>query len=67
MKKRFDLVQRLELIKQASAGRKVLHLGCTNWPYTHEALAANMLLHVELERVAKALCRFDYDLSLIHI
>lgn len=61
MKKRFDLVQRLELIKHAAAGKKVLHLGCTNWPYTHEALGANMLLHVELERVAKALYGFDYD------
>ncbi len=61
MKKRFDLVQRLELVKQASAGKKVLHLGCTNWPYTHDALAADMLLHVELGHVAKELYGFDYD------
>ncbi len=61
MNKRFELIQRLEMIKQTSAGKKVLHLGCTNWPYTNEALGSDMLLHVELSRVAKDLYGFDYD------
>lgn len=61
MGERFELVQRLELIKSICIGKKVLHLGCTNWPYTNEALDAEMLLHVELSRVANELYGFDFD------
>jgi SAM-dependent methyltransferase len=61
MGKRFELVQRLELIKSISSGKKVLHLGCTNWPYTNQALASQMLLHSELAAVADDLYGFDFD------
>ena len=56
-----QLVQRVEFIKQLCAGKKVLHLGCTNWPYTAEAIGTNGLLHLELEKVARELYGFDYD------
>lgn len=61
MKDKFELVQRVEFIKRACAGKKVLHLGCTNYPYTKESLDNEMLLHFELERAARALYGFDFD------
>jgi SAM-dependent methyltransferase len=39
----------------------VLHLGCTNYPYTEDAIEKDMLLHFDLEKVAKRLSGFDYD------
>src|SRR5687768_2820046 len=61
MGKHFELVQRLQFIRSVCAGKKVLHLGCTNWPYTLEAIEANILLHDELGTVASELYGFDYD------
>jgi SAM-dependent methyltransferase len=61
MGKKFDLVQRLDFIKKICAGKSVLHLGCTNWPYTAEALEGDMLLHTELGKIASELYGFDYD------
>ncbi len=55
------LVQRLDLIRDECRGRKVLHLGCTNYPYTDEAINANMLLHFELEKIASDVYGFDFD------
>lgn len=56
-----QLVQRVEFIKRLCAGKKVLHLGCTNWPYTAEAIEHDMLLHLELNEIASELYGFDYD------
>lgn len=39
----------------------MLHLGCTNSPYTEESIKNDMLLHHDLKRVAKELYGFDYD------
>lgn len=61
MKDKFELIQRVEFIKRACAGKKVLHLGCTNYPYTKEALDNDMLLHFELEKAAGELYGFDFD------
>jgi SAM-dependent methyltransferase len=57
----FDLVQRLEIIKELCAGRKVLHLGCTNYPYTRAAIDSDMLLHFELEKICSDLWGIDAD------
>ncbi|NNE64931.1 MAG: class I SAM-dependent methyltransferase [Pyrinomonadaceae bacterium] len=57
----FELVQRLEIIKTAAVGKSVLHLGCTNHPYTKEAIDADMLLHDSLSAVAKEVYGFDMD------
>ena len=61
MMEKFELVQRVDFIKEISRGKKVLHLGCTNYPYTREAIDNDMLLHFELEKVAAELYGFDYD------
>ena len=41
------------------AGKKVLHLGCTNAPYTQEAIDNDMLLHFELEKTASSIYGID--------
>lgn len=61
MHKKFELVQRVNFIKNICAGKKVLHLGCTNYPYTKEAIDNGMLLHFELNKVAEKLYGFDFD------
>ena len=67
MHRDFDLVQRLEIIKELCAGRKVLHLGCTNYPYTKEAIDSDMLLHFELEKICSDLWGLDADSTGIEI
>jgi hypothetical protein len=59
--KRFQLVQRVDFIKNACRNKKVLHLGCTNYPYTEDAIMHEMLLHPELEKIAAQLYGFDSD------
>lgn len=61
MSGKFELVQRVDFIKKACAGKKVLHLGCTNHPYTQESIDNGMLLHFELEKTARELYGFDFD------
>jgi ubiquinone/menaquinone biosynthesis C-methylase UbiE len=61
VKKHFDLVQRVDFIKELSRGQKVLHLGCTNFPYTEDSIKNNMLLHFELEKIAGDIYGFDFD------
>lgn len=61
MEREFDLVQRLELVKSMCKGKSVLHLGCTNWPYTYDAIDAGTLLHSDLAEVSSELYGFDFD------
>ena len=61
MNDRFELVQRVDFIREICRGRKVLHLGCTNYPYTKEAIDKDMLLHFQLGEVASRLYGFDFD------
>jgi hypothetical protein len=61
MSKKFGLVQRVEFIKKACVGKKVLHLGCTDYPFTKRAIENNMLLHFEIEKTARELYGFDFD------
>ncbi len=61
MSKNFQLVHRVDFIKEMCAGKKVLHLGCTNYPYTEESIKHEMLLHLELGKVAGSLSGFDFD------
>ncbi len=57
----FDLVQRLDVIKQMCEGKRVLHLGCTNYPYTEDSIKNKMLLHHDLEAIAAGLWGIDTD------
>lgn len=61
MSDRFDLVQRVDFIKTVCKDRKVLHLGCTNFPYTEDSISNEMLLHFQLEKIATELYGFDFD------
>ena len=61
MSNKFQLVQRVDFIKAMCAGKNVLHLGCTNYPYTQESIKNQMLLHFELREVAGKLSGFDFD------
>lgn len=54
-------VQRLEFIREMCTGKKVLHLGCTNYPYTEKSLAEGMLVHSWLRDVSKELHGIDSD------
>lgn len=61
MSEKIDLVDRVSFIKESAAGRRALHLGCTNWPYTADSIAQGMLLHFDLEKIASELYGFDFD------
>ena len=57
----FDSIQRVDLIKQMCSGKRVLHLGCTNYPYTEDAIGADMLLQFDLEKLASEIWAIDAD------
>lgn len=55
------LVQRTEFLLSRCRGQSVLHLGCTNFPYTAPALASGSLLHARLLSVASRVVGLDAD------
>jgi SAM-dependent methyltransferase len=55
------LVQRVDYLVAACRGRRVLHLGCANHPYTAAALAEGALLHTRLAEAAAELWGLDAD------
>jgi SAM-dependent methyltransferase len=57
------LVQRLDYLKDLSRGRKVLHLGCTNWPYLSQSQQDDRFLHRVLAQEAAELWGLDSDLE----
>jgi len=59
----FQLVHRLPFVTEMCAGKRVLHLGCTNAPYTEGSIKDNMLLHFELEKITSSLYGIDADQS----
>ena len=59
--KNIPLVQRVEYLKDVCRGKSVLHLGCTNWPYTDIVLSEGTLLHLQLADIATELYGFDAD------
>lgn len=67
MTEKLKLVQRVEFIKKACRGKKVLHLGCTDYPFTEKVIENDMLLHFELAKIAKELYGFDFDQTGIDI
>ena len=56
-----QLVQRVDYIKQMCTGKKVLHLGCANYPYTQDSIDNDMLLHFDLAKLSSELYGFDFD------
>ncbi len=67
MKKKFEIVDRVKFIKNACVDKKVLHLGCTDYPFTREMIKNKMLLHFELKKAARELYGFDFDKDGINI
>ena len=61
------LVQRVDFILEQCTDKKVLHLGCANYPYTDASIENDMLLHFELEKVASSLYGLDSDAEGIDI
>ena len=57
----YRLVDRVDYLVERCRGRKILHLGCTNWPYAEQSRAAGMLLHDTLAGVAGDLWGLDSD------
>lgn len=55
------LVQRVDYLLEACRGRRVLHLGCANQPYTAAAVAEGSLLHLRLAVSAAELWGLDGD------
>ena len=58
---KIPIIQRVDYLKQICSGKRCLHLGCTDWPYTSQRLANKSLLHIELQEVASELWGLDYD------
>jgi predicted TPR repeat methyltransferase len=55
------LPDRDEWILNQCAGKKVLHLGCTDWPLTADRLRQGTLLHQKLVRVCASVVGVDPD------
>jgi SAM-dependent methyltransferase len=58
---RLPIVDRVSYLRDASRGARVLHLGCTNHPYTAQSLADGSLLHLRLAETAAELWGVDSD------
>jgi SAM-dependent methyltransferase len=57
----YPVVDRVDEILRLASGRRVLHLGCTAWPYTEAVLRDGALLHARLHGVAEELVGIDAD------
>ena len=55
------IVDRVSYILERCRGRRVLHLGCTDWPYTQHKLANGALLHAMIAQRATSLVGVDAD------
>lgn len=57
----YPVVDRQTMLLSLATERTVLHLGCTNAPYTAESIAAGTHLHVALRAVCRDLWGLDND------
>lgn len=60
-RQKFPLVQRADYLKNLCGEKKVLHLGCTEHPFTAPAIQNKTHLHFDLQEIASELYGFDYD------
>lgn len=56
-----SIVDRDEYLIRECIGKKVLHLGCTDTPFTQEKLDNGTALHIKLEAVASEIVGVDID------
>lgn len=57
------VVDRISHLLQICEGKRVLHLGCTDWPLTRERASARELLHQKLASSASSIVGVDADQS----
>jgi 2-polyprenyl-3-methyl-5-hydroxy-6-metoxy-1,4-benzoquinol methylase len=62
-----EICDRRSLICSAVKGKKVLHIGCTDTPFTEERLRGKNLLHQELQSYVSHLSGLDVDKKAISI
>ncbi|MCY3018575.1 MAG: methyltransferase domain-containing protein [Planctomycetota bacterium] len=58
--------ERKVAVVAACRGKKVLHLGCTDWPFTQDKLNAGELLHSQIAAVSSYLVGVDISALGIH-
>jgi len=56
-----NLTDRVTYILNECKGKRVLHLGCTDWPWTEERIKNGLLLHPKLSATASFLAGVDAD------
>jgi 2-polyprenyl-3-methyl-5-hydroxy-6-metoxy-1,4-benzoquinol methylase len=56
-----NLRDRVTYILGECRGKRVLHLGCTDWPWTEERIKLGLLLHPKLAEVSESLVGVDAD------
>jgi 2-polyprenyl-3-methyl-5-hydroxy-6-metoxy-1,4-benzoquinol methylase len=57
------LRQRVDFILEACRGKRVLHLGCSDSPYTQQRIADGTILHGMIEKVAAVQYGIDSDVA----
>ncbi len=57
--KLWPLVNRIEFVVEACRGKRVLHLGCADFPLVQEQFDRGLLLHQHLTKVARELIGVD--------
>lgn len=55
------LIERDDWLVEACRGKRVLHVGCTDWPMTRRRINENRLLHKKICEVAKEAIGLDID------
>jgi 2-polyprenyl-3-methyl-5-hydroxy-6-metoxy-1,4-benzoquinol methylase len=55
------ITDRVTYIVDQCRGKRILHLGCTDWPYTEGKVKSGALLHSKIKEVAKSLAGVDAD------
>lgn len=61
MQKKLRTLQRVPFILDSVKDKSVLHLGCTNYPYTEQSIKSGTFLHKEIGRSSAELFGFDSD------
>lgn len=57
------LTDRDDFLMAAANGRRVVHVGCVDWPVSKDRLADGTLLHPKLQRVAAEVIGVDIDVE----
>jgi 2-polyprenyl-3-methyl-5-hydroxy-6-metoxy-1,4-benzoquinol methylase len=56
-----NITDRATYVVDQCRGKRVLHLGCTDWPWTEERIKSGLLLHPRINEAASLLVGVDAD------